>query len=227
MILYLVILIVSIHSLVGKGRISYTYGEINLDSMIQIFDIIYNHRDDNILHHRRRQPRDQEKRNEGVGVFYDLGSGVGVPVVMAALIHPHFKQCIGIEIISNLHKIALKLKSEYDLETQTHCNKIESNDSNHNATQFPFLEFYNTSILNIADTVESQNECNYVKWPQNGDIYFINSTCFEDDLFANLETIFKETTQCQDEVYIITLSRPFSDSTCFQVIREIRLDMSW
>lgn len=186
----------------GKGRANYTYGEINLQSMIHIFDIIYGHKADNILHN-----------NDGnKGIFYDLGSGVGVPVIMAAIIHPYFEKCYGIEILNSLHNIAMTLKSSWD---KNQCALHESKN------QFkPKIEFYNDSILNIVELSAGGG----VDWTKNGDIYFINSTCFDDELILALQDLFIR--HSKKGCYVVTLSKQLEE-THFELIKEIRLDMSW
>lgn len=47
------------------------------------------------------------------GVFYDLGSGTGKPVLSAALLHD-FDQVKGIELLESLHNIALELQQVWE-----------------------------------------------------------------------------------------------------------------
>lgn len=45
--------------------------------------------------------------------FVDLGSGTGKAVLLAALLFPHMKKCIGIEILKELHENAVKCLKEF------------------------------------------------------------------------------------------------------------------
>ncbi|MFC1659316.1 hypothetical protein ACFL0U_01995 [Pseudomonadota bacterium] len=47
------------------------------------------------------------------GIFYDLGSGTG-KLVLAANMLCNFSRCIGIEILDELHKVAVEKGTEYE-----------------------------------------------------------------------------------------------------------------
>ena len=47
------------------------------------------------------------------GNFYDLGSGLGKPVIAMSLLC-HFKKLIGIEYLDNLFKLSLSIKQSYE-----------------------------------------------------------------------------------------------------------------
>ena len=132
------------------------------------------------------------------GVFYDLGSGSGRSTIQGALLH-NFESCKGIEIMSSLYELSLKLKCSYDK-----CNKFD-------LLYKPRLEFIRGSIL----------DKHIYDWT-DGDVIFINSTCFDDDMFIKIGKfgIFKPT------CCIITLSVPLA-SELFSVREELRLQMSW
>jgi len=75
-----------------KGR-SLTYGEINLPAFAEVLKIVV--------------PASGEK-------FYDIGSGTGRAVLLAAQLYPHtLTKCCGIEIVSGLHQVALEMKAKY------------------------------------------------------------------------------------------------------------------
>ncbi|QQG44321.1 MAG: methyltransferase domain-containing protein [Candidatus Roizmanbacteria bacterium] len=63
---------------------SYTYGEVTPDAFYKILK------------------KAQAKSGE---VFYDLGSGVGKPVILAYLLFD-FSKCVGIEILPELYKVS-------------------------------------------------------------------------------------------------------------------------
>lgn len=97
------------------------------------------------------------------GVFYDLGSGTGKAVVAAALIH-NFSKCCGIELLPDLFSLSLKLKEKYEkiLNTQRREQIVQ-------------VEFYNADILEYNWT-----EC---------DVFFINSTCFDEDFMTRISDL--------------------------------------
>ena len=75
-----------------------TYGEIEFSSFAEIFYNI--------------------KNNYGgipAGPFYDLGSGTGKGCLAAALLHPGFEECFGVELLKGL----------YDVSTQIHQTYVE------------------------------------------------------------------------------------------------------
>lgn len=47
------------------------------------------------------------------GIFYDLGSGVGKPVIAAAICH-EFDSCTGIEILEGLFSLSLDVMAVYN-----------------------------------------------------------------------------------------------------------------
>jgi predicted RNA methylase len=47
------------------------------------------------------------------GVFYDLGSGTG-KLVLAAHMLGNFSKCVGIELLGDLHKVAVEKQIEYE-----------------------------------------------------------------------------------------------------------------
>jgi hypothetical protein len=51
-------------------------------------------------------------QNRG-GIFYDLGSGTGKPVIAAAIVH-NFDVCYGIEILEGLYSVSLDALSAYN-----------------------------------------------------------------------------------------------------------------
>ena len=46
------------------------------------------------------------------GIFYDLGSGTGKPLIAAAVLH-NFGYCYGIEILEGLYTTSLEIQSSY------------------------------------------------------------------------------------------------------------------
>lgn len=170
-------------------RQNYTYGEITLFSMFSIFDVIWTDTSNplNIFH---------KIPNSG-GYFYDLGSGSGVPVFQASMLH-YFDQCKGVEMLQGLHNISVAGKSYYDQNLKPEY-KTE-------------VGFYHGSLLDL----ETMN------WT-DGDIVFVNSTCFDESLLLSIEKI---ALRMKEGSYIVVLSKQFSEP-CFKVVQELRLPMSW
>ena len=52
-------------------------------------------------------------QEDGEGVFYDLGSGLGKACLQAAVCYP-FEAVVGIEVLEDSHTMALELKQRYD-----------------------------------------------------------------------------------------------------------------
>ena len=71
------------------------------------------------------------------GNFYDLGSGIGKPVVAMSLLH-HFKKLIGIEYLDNLFNYSLGIKQNYEnyIEERFRKNKDLFNFQKPNSIDF-------------------------------------------------------------------------------------------
>ena len=137
-------------------------------------------------------------------VFVDLGSGTGRPVIAAALLHT-FELCIGIEFVPDLFKASLRIKSLYENLL------ISSHDSSPSAPKVDFLcgSFLNKEVYN---------------WVENGDVIFINSTCFDTPL---METIGSLASQMKRSSVVITLSYKLPVTAGFTLLMEERFEMSW
>jgi hypothetical protein len=165
-----------------QKHISLTYGEISsIDPLKKMFECISKH----------------GGLNKSGGTFYDLGSGIGRPVVAAAVLHD-FSRCVGIEILSGLHSIAEKVKLEYS----SFCPNSPT-----------VIDFICGSIL----------DTNIVDWT-DGDVVYANSTCFDDSMMTELSSLGS---RLRAGAYFITLSTPLRESDGFFVIHEERFEMSW
>jgi Histone methylation protein DOT1 len=156
----------------GKKDNNLIYGEITFDTfgiVIEKIRRIYGKPDvgssgpDGVLQHRG-------------GIFYDLGSGTGKPVVAAALLF-NFDLCCGIEVLEGLYSVSLDLMQSYNTrgkssallagrDYETHCQCVQG------------------SFLNMK-----------IKDWRDGDIVFMNSTCFDDKL---MEKIAKRASECMN-----------------------------
>jgi hypothetical protein len=113
-----------------------TYGEVEFNSFEEIIQLA------------------KPKKGE---VFYDLGSGTGKPVIIAALCFD-FSACKGIELLEPLYTLSIQVQKE--LYTHIDIN------------QLPEIAFYHQDF--IQDDFSSAN------------IVFINATCFPAELWEKL-----------------------------------------
>lgn len=99
------------------------------------------------------------------GRFYDIGAGTGKPVIAAALLHP-WELCCGVELLGSLHAASLELLGVW---TRSHSDKLLP----------PWvaakIEFAHADATTFA-------------W-DDADVWFANSTCFDDALLAKLAII--------------------------------------
>ena len=121
------------------------------------------------------------------GVFYDLGSGMGKPVIAMSLMHK-FKKLLGIEYLENLMKLSLVSKKNYD---KTINDLFAKNKGLFNFAKPNIIEFIQGDFL-------KQN------W-ENATIIFANSTCFSLDLINNIAK--KANKECKTGTIIITFTK--------------------
>lgn len=133
------------------------------------------------------------------GKFYDIGSGTGKPTFAAALLHD-FDSCTGIEILEGLYSASLEL-----------------------------LEIWNTEIVpdlpprKQKTVVQFLNEDATKRDWSDADMWFANSTCFDEALMAKLATI-------ADKMKIGTFCVTFTKrlpSAKWQVLEHQVYTMSW
>jgi SAM-dependent methyltransferase len=129
--------------------------------------------------------------------FYDLGSGSGRPVISAAVILDHFAtaahcrkpdegsipatHCVGVELLPGLFNLSLAAKLAYE-------------STAYYATQSrPAVSFYEGSIFDLA-------VCDWT----DGDIVYVNSTCFDVKMMLQIYAIAE---RLRAGAIMITLSR--------------------
>jgi hypothetical protein len=130
------------------------------------------------------------------GKFYDIGSGSGRAVYTARLMRD-FDTCIGIELLPNLHELAVSVNTVYE---ETFKTKLP----------FGNVDFYCQDMLKHD-------------W-SDGDVVFAHSTCFGDNL---LQSLFHKAKELQPGSYLITFRATGIDTTAFELLQEIRQEMSW
>jgi SAM-dependent methyltransferase len=126
--------------------------------------------------------------------FYDLGSGTG-KAVFAARLTADYDRCIGIEILQGLHTQA-----------------------------FNITERYNSSFRPLLDASQRQHAAVYMgsflefDWT-DGDVVFANSTCFDDDLMAQLSRMAEG---LKPGAVLVTFTRGLTYMDHFELLQKKR-----
>tara|TARA_B100000700_G_C14772339_1_gene727339 strand:- start:77 stop:826 length:750 start_codon:yes stop_codon:yes gene_type:complete len=129
--------------------------------------------------------------------FYDLGSGIGKALVIAAMTVP-FAKVVGAEMLEGLHAISMEAVSRI----KTHLSDQEKETS----TQF---EIHCKDLNNISMT--------------DADIVFISSTCFSDSL---MDRISRQCEQLKTGAKVVSLTRGIQSSQ-YETIEKKHIKMSW
>lgn len=132
------------------------------------------------------------------GVFVDIGHGSGKCVFAATLCH-NFQTTYGIEILSGLYKISQKAYS----------NWIKIRQDLSQAKRATNLSFH------IGDAL-------LLDW-SNGDIVFINSTCFDKRM---MQQFAKLAGRLKYGSYVITVTYKLS-SKVYELVSSFEADFSW
>ena len=164
---------------------SLTYGEIEFQALGEIFYTI-------------------QWRYGGLpsgGIFYDLGSGTGKALLAAALLGT-FSECIGIELLSSLHKISLSLIEEYNDEITQHV-------------------LHNTNLwITIPKLRNIHGDIFQVDW-KNAAFIFVNSTCFNEEMVELISEV-----EVPVGTLAVSLTRPLTART-WVGLETVRKRMSW
>jgi hypothetical protein len=207
-------------SRLGVKENSFIYGEMTFRTLSYIFEVIKNKFGEDSLGNTKNE-----------GVFYDLGSGHGNVCIQAALIHP-FKSCIGIEFLSPLHKMAMRLKNKYDKNIQ--------NILRENSVSEKWL--FNNHIRNnsISDLNGDYNsrlqfimpEVNYIKgsffendW-SDANMVYVCSTCFSKDI---VDEIFEKSIFLKKGSFFVNTDQEMPEhlKEHFESITPFQRLMSW
>jgi len=162
---------------------SLVYGEVEFASFLNLLQFF--------------PKTDMHSNNKG-GVFYDLGSGSG-RAVFTVRFSLDFERCIGIELLPNLHKLAVDVTEIYD-QNFRHKLALQS------------VDFYCEDVLNYD-------------W-SDGTVIFTCSTCFEDEL---IHAIGEKAKDLQQGAYLISFNKFTGiDPDAFDIIQEaVVCQMSW
>lgn len=135
------------------------------------------------------------------GVFYDLGSGTGKPVVAAAIAHT-FDICYGIEILEGLYSVSLDVLNAYNTRGKAKLNR--TTDTHVQMTLGSFLSF------SVKD------------W-RDADVVFVNSTCFDENIMLQLAKLARG---LKKGAFFISLTKQIPSEE-FAVLEYSMYKMSW
>ena len=142
------------------------------------------------------------------GIFYDLGSGTGKPVIAMSLMHK-FKKLTGIEYLQNLVKLSQQIKETYN---KTIYEKIEKNKN-----------LFNFEKPNIVEFV--QGDFFKCRW-QDASVIFANSTCFSLDMINKIAE--KANKECKSGTIIITFTKKLNKlNSNWELKNGFRRLMTW
>mmetsp|Transcript_17181 Transcript_17181/g.22338 ORF Transcript_17181/g.22338 Transcript_17181/m.22338 type:complete len:421 (+) Transcript_17181:115-1377(+) len=142
------------------------------------------------------------------GVFYDLGSGAGKPVIAAATIFP-FGYCRGLEYLGELVVASIEAKERFDEVARPKLEHLFQNQGGGNPAQLEFV---------CADMTDLRA----FDW-SDGDIVFANSTCFDDALMSALA---KAASALRQGAFFITFTKSLP-SPEFEICESMLYQMSW
>jgi hypothetical protein len=136
------------------------------------------------------------------GTFYDLGAGAGKAVCAAAILH-NFDQCTGIECLEGLYSLSLELLASYNTRGKT---KLEDREFDTHCS-FLYGSFLDMSVRDWRD----------------GDLVFANSTCYDDELMANIADL---ALGMKKGSFFVSFTKRLA-STDFQIVDHEMYKMSW
>ena len=142
------------------------------------------------------------------GIFYDLGSGTGKPIIAMSLMHK-FRKLIGIEYIENLIKLSNPIKQNYNITINDNFQK--------NKKLFTF------DLPNIIEFV--QGDFFKHSW-EDATIIFANSTCFSTEMMNNIAN--KANKECKSKTIIITFTKKLNKlNKDWEIRNGFRRLMTW
>lgn len=156
------------------------------------------------------------------GSFYDLGSGTGRGVLIAAFCHP-FTKYIGVEFLEGLYKQSLSINKQYYEKFTDYLNKyqkympdyssvLDNNNNNEQQSNLPEMLMINDDLRNVP--------------VGDASLIFINSTCFSVELMAHVSK--KCDVECQEGCIVITFTKKLSGLSGFWEIKGgFKRIMSW
>jgi len=161
----------------GTDQPAWFYGDIDFDGFYKILQCV------------------QPKTNT---VFYDLGAGLGKPLVVCALLYP-FKKCVGIELFSDLAEPAQTIMQTL---IQTHQKELPNPNIELKILQQDFL----SSDFSEADLV------------------FINATCYFNETLQKIEQQLEKQLRVGSKI-VMNTQKPTLPS--FQLLHRGVFMMGW
>ena len=148
------------------------------------------------------------KNSINEGIFYDLGSGTGKPVIAMSLMHK-FKKLIGIEFLANLIKLSQGIKQTYNATINEKFKK-------------------NKKILSF----DKPNDIEFIQgdffkhnW-EDASVIFANSTCFSLEMINKIAE--KANKECKKGTIIITFTKKLSKlNNDWEIKNGFRRLMTW
>mmetsp|Transcript_26892 Transcript_26892/g.45344 ORF Transcript_26892/g.45344 Transcript_26892/m.45344 type:complete len:295 (+) Transcript_26892:91-975(+) len=136
------------------------------------------------------------------GIFYDLGSGTGKPVIASAVLH-NFDVCYGIELLEGLYSVSLDALNSYNTKGKAKLSNRE-NETHIQMIQGDFLK------LRTKD------------W-RDGDIVFANSTCYDEHQMARIAHL---ASGMRKGAFFISLTKRLPSSE-FDILEYEMYRMNW
>uniref|UniRef100_A0A7S1U404 Histone-lysine N-methyltransferase, H3 lysine-79 specific n=1 Tax=Phaeomonas parva TaxID=124430 RepID=A0A7S1U404_9STRA len=133
------------------------------------------------------------------GNFYDIGCGTGKPVFAAALLH-RFDKCVGIEILSGLYGISMHIMDIWNTQVQPALPRTNQE------TEIGFIH----------------GDATVLDW-RDGDVVFMNSTCFGDEL---METLAAQAEGLKPGAFVITTTRKLPSEE-FELLHVSKMVETW
>ncbi len=150
-----------------KGDSSLVYGELGYDAFTHVLRKIF---DDKLV-----------LLKPGQGTFLDLGSGTGKLVFAAAIFHA-FRICKGVELLGNLHRLALSLLHKWNRDAKYRlkaCRELSMSSGD-------VSSLHETDICFIQSDFRSQDYA-------NADIIYVATTCFNNSMMHDIASIVENT----------------------------------
>ena len=142
------------------------------------------------------------------GIFYDLGSGTGKPVIAMSLMHK-FKKLTGIEFLENLVKLSKGIKNIYDEKIK---DKFAKNKE--------ILSF------NTPNTIEFVKGDFFKHNWNDASVIFANSTCFSIQMIDQIAD--KANKECKSGTIIITFTKKLNKLNSDWILKDgFRRLMTW
>ena len=162
---------------------SLTYGETSFSSFFHIMNTL-------------------KRSQQGIsgGTFYDLGSGSG-RAVFTTRFTQDFDRCVGLELMGNLHDLAITVKDNY--EDGSFHDRLRLSSCN--------VESYCADILEFD-------------WA-DGDVVFAHSTCFGKNL---LREVFKKGANLKKGAILIMFNECCKGmEDIYELVEESKHPMTW